>query len=164
MRKKIAIAALVLVVVSVGAVVLCATGLSAGPRTRATIPSEARAILEDAESFELLAIVCERGPEPGEASVPGGPFKGYPITKTVAIPPGGRGEVIRALYRSIELAGDTAKCFEPHHAIRVKRGDQVATLLICFKCRRIEIEGPGALSGYGYLDTSAQPLFEQLLR
>lgn len=43
--------------------------------------------------------------------------------------------LISSIEKSLQLAdGKRFACFEPHHALRLKRGDQSADLIICFEC------------------------------
>lgn len=86
----------------------------AGPDTIASLTTDTRAVLEQADQLEALAIVCERPPNPGEEV-----FHGYPVTKRVAVPVAERSAFVDALYGSIEGARGAARCFQPHHLTRL---------------------------------------------
>lgn len=110
----------------------------AGPDTRAALSDEARAVLEQPDELEVLALVCEREAAPGEPT-----FHRYPVAKRLSVPPAERVALVDALYAAIEGAHGAARCFEPHHGITARRGDAQVDLVICFRCSNFEAFGAG---------------------
>lgn len=52
-------------------------------------------------------------------------------------------ELISSLQKSLQLsAGKRYACFNPHHALRMKRGDKSADLIICFDCVAMHENSP----------------------
>ncbi len=100
------------------------------------IPERARAILEKASQVELLSI----GHYPAPAR-PAGNFQGWPVIgKTIVSDPDARKRLIAALEKGVvENKGDTMKCFNPRHGIRVTHDGITADLLICFECFQIMV-------------------------
>ena len=94
----------------------------------------AQAILWEAESFEVLGIVCERGPLRDEDT-----FRGYPIVATEPVGGPARAEVLEAIYTGVSEGRSFAMCFEPHHGVRARRGDDFVDLVICFECSQIYV-------------------------
>ncbi|HEY1172813.1 MAG TPA: hypothetical protein VGH19_15705 [Verrucomicrobiae bacterium] len=44
-------------------------------------------------------------------------------------------ELISSLQKSLQLStGARFACFDPHHAVQIKRGDKSTELIICFQC------------------------------
>jgi len=72
-------------------------------------------------------------------------FQGYRVLGRVKIKKGReRDELLQALHQSIKNSPlYYVYCFEPRHAIRTSIGAQMADLVICFSCNRIEVYSPG---------------------
>jgi hypothetical protein len=100
-----------------------------------SIPADARRILENADSFELLSLDPEAGIR-GEKFVQS--FHERKILGSVKIDDP---QVIRSLILAIDegLEGSRmyAACFLPRHGIRARRSGRTAELLICFECYQL---------------------------
>lgn len=52
-------------------------------------------------------------------------------------------ELMSSLQKSLQLsAGKRYACFDPHHALRMKRGNKSADLIICFQCVAMHENSP----------------------
>lgn len=132
---------------------------SNAPEVLRAIPTSAQKILQEAETFEVLLIACERSPAPDEASC-----QGYPvIQRRVVEDPLVRIELLERIYRGLVEARGMALCFEPHHAVRAVRGDVVVELVICFECERLTCHEPGRPQQGGATGPAAEPLLTELL-
>ncbi|MEZ0228867.1 MAG: hypothetical protein ACAI25_09595, partial [Planctomycetota bacterium] len=107
-------------------------------KVKDAFPDETRAVLEQPDELEVLALVCERPPKTGEDV-----FRGYPVKKRVTVPKEERAALIAALYQGIEDGGPVAKCFEPHHGLHAKQGDKTVDLVICFVCLQTQVHDGG---------------------
>ena len=105
-----------------GVFLLIALALPAA--TRNAIPSSAKAILERADHLDVLSL------DPGR----GGSFHGFRTLKTVIITDeNARKTVVAAFERAVEEnQGDMAVCFNPHHGLRVSRGDKQVDFVSAF--------------------------------
>jgi hypothetical protein len=69
-------------------------------------------------------------------------FHQYPIRKQVLITDPDEG---RKLASEVSVAmrerAEPAKCFDPHHALRVRKGDIYFDLVICYGCNQVELWG-----------------------
>ena len=106
------------------------------------IPADAKAILEKAESFELLSLEPKTFREVPKESFHG--FKAFG-KKTID-----KAEVRKTLVDAFEKGvteykGDGARCFLPRHGIRVKHDGKAADFVICFECHhvRVYVDGEG---------------------
>jgi hypothetical protein len=117
----------------------------AGSGLESVLTQEGREVLEHADSFEVLSLECERAPAPGEDAIASGSarFGRYPVTKRVVIADAEtRRAIVDAALRSTRGADMMAGCFEPHHAVIARKGNQQVVLVICFQCLQIEVTAP----------------------
>ena len=57
-----------------------------------------------------------------------------------------RKELVAALDRAVANSdGNMAKCFEPRHGIRMKKGDSVSDYVICFECLQMAVHQNGSV-------------------
>ena len=99
----------------------------------------------------VYAIDSLRNEMPGEADLEIGEFYGrvtpehfhqYPIQKVRAVDdPAEARRVVEAVVRGIRRKAAGAKCFEPHHALRITRGAQHVDVVICYSCNQVEVWG-----------------------
>lgn len=108
--------------------------------------------LFQAERLELHGIICEREPDPGEASL----REEYPIRSTTTLAtPARRAEVLGAFFQGVANPGALAMCFEPHHALVATTGEERIVVLICYSCGQYQISkgeqdlGSGAIGEAG---------------
>ncbi len=124
-----------------------------------TLPATASAILDGAESIELLSIDPKDRP-----AGPGDDFHGWKVLGRAALrDPDRRREVVAAVRRGVEEADDAEGCFEPRHGLRATKGGVSADLVICFSCRWIEVHAGGEATS---VRTSGSPrsTFNTILR
>jgi hypothetical protein len=125
------------------------------------IPDQARAILENASQFELLSI--GHGPFPKN---PPEDFHGWPVIgKTTIKDPNTRNRLIAALEKGVEEnKGDSMKCFNPRHGIRVARDGKTADFVICFECYQVMVYVAGEKEQRFLITASPAPVFNQTLQ
>jgi hypothetical protein len=122
---------------SLPALVLVAGLASAGPGDDPydTLPATASALLDEAESLELLSL-DPGGRTPDVASG----FHGWKILgRTTLRDASGRKAIVAAIRRGVREADDASGCFEPRHGLRATKGGKDVDLVICFSCRWIEV-------------------------
>lgn len=100
------------------------------------LPAEVRAVIDGAESFELISVHPMPLRDEGSDRV----FRRHPVLGRATADEGVAAEVRALLYRGINASdGTVAACFNPRHAFRAKRGDRTVDVLICYECLTIEI-------------------------
>ena len=146
---------------SIAAFVLIAGLAPAGPAEDPyhKLPATVSALLDEAESIELLSI------DPGErTSDPGSGFHGWKVLgRTTPSDDGGRKAIVAAIKRGIREADDAAGCFEPRHGLRATKGDKAIDLVICFSCRWIEVH-EGGMTASVRTSSAAKPAINRALR
>jgi hypothetical protein len=119
------------------------------------VPAPVKEIWDAAESFTLYSLAPEQKPavQPAERAVKKGkkkkravrngepPFHGVVVLGKHVF---NKDEEIatklkETLYRAIEKNANPARCFIPHHGVRVKSGEKTLDLVICFTCHYIDI-------------------------
>lgn len=123
------------------------------------IPLAAKAILEQADEFELLSLTPRLLREPGK-----GTFHGYKILGSTQVRDAvTRERLVTALEKGIAAnEGTIGACFNPRHGIHVKKGKEYTDFVICFECLQIEIYGTG--QGRALTMGSPQGTFNQVLK
>lgn len=91
-------------------------------------------------------------------------FQRYRVLGRVEVPKGReRDELLQALHESIANSPlEYTYCFDPRHAIRTSVGAQMAELVICFECHRIEVYSPG--HSQTSINATAQPSLDAVLK
>ncbi|RYG49758.1 hypothetical protein EON79_00220 [bacterium] len=94
------------------------------------LPTDLRSALESPDSMEVFKIEPEMNPGyRGEA------IRHYPVKRKVDVPAERRGEVTAWLRDEIlSEQGNSAKCFNPQDAVRVKKGPDTYIVLVCTTC------------------------------
>jgi hypothetical protein len=125
------------------------------------IPDQARSILEKASQFDLFSI----GDNPSFKN-PANSFQGWPVLgKTTISDPDVRKRLIAALEKGVEEnKGDTMKCFNPRHGIRVTHEGKTADFLICFECFQVMVYVSGEKEQRFLITDSPAPVFNQTLQ
>ena len=141
------------------AIVICLSAQNTRQKNR--IPDPARTILENADQFELISI--GHGPSPTN---PENAFQGWPVLgKTTINDPNTRKRLIAALEKGVEEnKGDTMKCFNPRHGIRVTRDGKTAEFLICFQCFQAMVYVTGEKDQRVLITDSPAAVFNQTLQ
>jgi hypothetical protein len=139
------------------------------------LPAAVQEIVANAESFEILSLDPGR---PGRtAAMPKDGFHGWTVLgRTVITDAKQQKALVAALERGVAESDVPARCFDPRHGVRAKRGKVVADLVICFECRHMvafldDKESGGALTSVtpkGLLDAALKeakiPLASELKR
>ena len=125
------------------------------------IPDRAREILEKASQFELLSI--GHGPSPKK---PTEDFHGWPVIgKTTVEDSNTRKRLVAALGKGVEEnKGDSMKCFNPRHGIRVTHDGMTADFVICFECFQVVVYVTGDKEQRFLITASPAPVFNQTLQ
>jgi hypothetical protein len=130
-----------------------------GDDSHGKLPATASAILDGAESIELLSIDPKDRP-----SGAGDDFHGWKVLGRAALrDPDRRRAVVEALRRGVEEADDAEGCFEPRHGLRATKGGLSADLVICFSCRWIEVRAGGE-TAFVRMSGSPRAMFNAILR
>jgi hypothetical protein len=155
----------------------------ADENTQHSVPSKPQSIfpqtlldlLESPDEIEVMSIqpMVLVESEDGEGSVerPGtGPgfLHGYRIRGVARVPTADRRRTVaQALVTANREGIGWANCFDPHHAVRVSKGGQVAEMLICFWCGNVKVIGPGthaAMCPIGFGSSAKRVLQRELRR
>jgi hypothetical protein len=108
--------------------------MNSGPCSRSL--DEGRALLEEAEQFELLSISPNRPKDkPKDA------FHGWQVLgKTTVKDAETRKKLVAAFKKGVEENhGTMALCFSPRHGIRVTQNGKTADFVICFQCYQVKV-------------------------
>jgi hypothetical protein len=125
------------------------------------IPDQAREILEKATQFELLSI----GYGPYTKNPPEDFHGWHVIGKTTIKDPNARLRLVAALEKGVEEnKGDSMKCFDPRHGVRVTHDGMTADFVICFKCFQVIAYVAGGKEQRFLITDSPAPVFNQALR
>ncbi len=106
------------------------------------LPPDASAVLDEAESVELLSI--DPRDRPGKAD---DSFHGWKVLgRTYAPDASGRRAILASVKQAIGETDGVSGCFEPRHGLRATKGGRSVDLVICFSCRWIEVRSEGKTS------------------
>jgi hypothetical protein len=125
------------------------------------IPDQAREILKKAGQFELLSI----GHDPAPKN-PAEDFRGWPVIGRTTIKDSNtRNRLVAALEKGVEEnKGDSMKCFNPRHGIRVTHDGVTADFVICFECFQVVVYLGGGKEQRFLITDSPASVFNQTLR
>jgi hypothetical protein len=139
-------------------VVYAACGANAG----GALPAKALEILDKPDSVELYSLE----PDPPEGKKPEKSLHGWPVLGSVVLKDAKVRDGAIAALRAGAGLGHGAKCFEPRHAIRAKRGGKTVDVLVCFGCGWIYVyyDGDKEESAVLSTDRGALPEFEKILK
>jgi hypothetical protein len=141
---------------------LTALGRAEDQPKKNAIPAEAKAVLDKADSFELLSL----DPSDREAGKDG--FHGWKILgKTEVKDADARKKLVAALEKGAEESkGEVARCFNPRHGIRATHDKKTVELVICFECLQVKgFVDKSDKDTAGYLTTrSPQPALDKVLK
>jgi hypothetical protein len=140
------------------------TGLS--PQS-ASLPAELEDLLTNADEFTLFSI----NPDPDFSHQSTNTFQDHVILgqldvksvetrrKLIADLDDGISQVTKA-----EAGGlyEMVNCFNPRHAIRAKKGNQLVKLLICFECGEIQIHSNNGRTWDFRIPADVGPKFEDI--
>jgi hypothetical protein len=128
------------------------------------LPETVSRALRESAHLDLVAVIWERDPDPGEANA-----EGYPERGRIRLDARSRARVLEALNAAVGPPGPLTLCFEPHHAL-VAADDQgpAATLLFGFSCDELWVRGPAsddspAAPSTFALASGLEPLLNELL-
>jgi hypothetical protein len=98
----------------------------------ATLPADVRKILEDSETFEILAEV---GPKEATER----DLTEFRPNRIVAISDERqKRQILESFYSDAATQDGPANCYEPHHGIRAGIGDKSIEIEICFACAQFK--------------------------
>jgi hypothetical protein len=124
------------------------------------IPAAAKAVLEQADDFELLSL------KPDMTKMLGN-FHGWLVLgKTVIKDATTRKKLVEAFEQGIrEYKDGPANCFKPRHGIRVKHDGKTAEFVICFECAQVHVSMVDGSRPQGFLiSSSPAALFNEVLK
>ena len=105
-------------------------------RVQACFPPAVLRCLLEADTLELFSLICEREADPDEETLG---TAGYVIRSVVDVAPPERAQILDALFGDVVAGEDVAECFVPHHALRARRGQEEALIVICYACSQLEV-------------------------
>ncbi|MGO8901097.1 MAG: hypothetical protein ACLQU5_22485 [Isosphaeraceae bacterium] len=125
-----------------------------------SIPADAKAILENADDFELLSL------NPNHLNVkPKEDFHGYEVLGKKAIAKADCKQLVDAFEQAVaEKKTLPAHCFIPRHGIRVTRGNESADFVICFQCHQVRGYVTGQKESWFLVSSAPAALFNKVLR
>ena len=128
---------------------------------QAAFPDSSSSVFEKGQQMSLLWI------DPPISSQKPITFHGCHVRRErIITDPKLKEELRAALNAAIaNNTGNAAKCFIPHHGLRVSQGNQSVDLIICFECRRLVVySGHNSSSSIITPSQSTELLFNRLLR
>ncbi len=125
------------------------------------IPAGAKAILDKAESFELLSLDLQTPDDD-----PKGTFHGWKVLGKKVID---KAEVRKSLVLAFEKGVAEykeigKKCFLPRHGIRVKHAGKVADFVLCFECNNVRVYVDGREEPAFLVSDSPAKMFNDILK
>ncbi|MCO5165155.1 MAG: hypothetical protein M9894_02150 [Planctomycetes bacterium] len=133
------------------------------PAVRRLFSPAGLATLREAARCDLLAIVCEREPDPDEERLGDGEEEeAYPVRRRVPLEGEVRRAVLEALYADVAAGAMLAMCFEPHHAIVAGEGAARVEVVICYTCFRVQVRDAQGIRGAA-IATASEPLLNRVL-
>ncbi|TKC97140.1 hypothetical protein [Polyangium fumosum] len=106
-----------------------------------SLPDAAVAVLDGADSFQVLALDPDHGeePPPGVES-----FHGYQVlAKGDVTDPKARERIVGIVNAGVRKGGTQAKCFNPRHGVHAVRDGHSVDLVICYECSALEVVEDG---------------------
>jgi hypothetical protein len=144
------------------ALTLCA-GTLASAEKESKIPDDVKAVLDKADSFELLSL----DPSVDRETVKDG-FHGWKVLGKTAVKDADvRKQLVAALAKgAAENKGEVAKCFNPRHGIRATQDKKTVEMVICFECLQAHVYiDKSDKNTAGFLtNKSPQPAFDKVLK
>jgi hypothetical protein len=124
------------------------------------IPAEAKAILENADELELLAL------DPNHPKKkPVEDFHGWEVLGKKTIDQAERRRLVEAFEKGVaEPHVQPAHCFNPRHGIRVTKGGKSADFVICFECHQVRVYMPGQKEKLFLVSSAPADLFNKILK
>lgn len=129
------------------------------------LPAAAQAILDKAESVELLSLHPRPVPKADQAKDKD-LFYNYRVLGKTALKAADRKTVLAALDKGVKDADPdlAAGCFNPRHGIRAKHDGKTLDLVICFECLSIAVYIDGEyVKALPKVTGSPQPAFDKVL-
>jgi hypothetical protein len=128
-----------------------------------SLPPNVRDILENAETFEILAEIERKDGKIVYPLTEG--FDMKPNIKAEISDANIRKEILENFYRDVAEGSAPALCYIPHHILRATRGDKTVEMEICFSCSKFEGKGSfGEFSGTtGRGDEQTENLFNRII-
>ena len=141
------------------ALALLAVGASGCRAAGNDLPKDVRAVLDNADRFELLSLDPTRQKEK-----PKDDFHGWKVLgKTEVKDAPTRKKVVAALYKGVaDSDGTVAACFNPRHGIRATHDGKTVELVICYECLSMQCFLGETRSG-ALTTRSPQKTFDQVL-
>jgi len=129
-----------------------------------TIPRNVMAVLQNADTFELLSLDPESGPDKQSEAVKN-PFHGWAILgKTTIQDSEIRKQLNSALEQGVAEGRAGAPCFDPRHGIHAVRSGRAVDLVICFECGHIYVYFDDAQDATIRTAGSPEPTLDRILK
>ncbi|MDC0744471.1 hypothetical protein [Polyangium mundeleinium] len=106
-----------------------------------SLPDATVAVLEGADSFQVLALDPDHAgePPPGVES-----FHGHQVlAKGDVADPKARERIVGIVNAGVRKGGTQAKCFNPRHGVHAVREGHTVDLVICYECSALDVVEDG---------------------
>jgi hypothetical protein len=126
------------------------------------MPREAADLLARAESIELLSLDPEM-----ETAKATSVFRGFAVLGSTAVRDReAQAGLVKAVGKAVVLRpwNSIGVCFRPRHGLRVKSGETLLEVAICFECSRMEVDVNGKQQAVRSIGGSAQGHLDELLK
>jgi hypothetical protein len=125
------------------------------------IPAGAKAILDKAESFELLSLDLQTPDDDPKGTFHGWKVLGKKVVEKAEV----RKSLVLAFEKGVaEYKEMGKKCFLPRHGIRVKHAGKVADFVICFECNNVRVYVDGGVETEFLVSDSPAKMFNDILK
>ncbi len=124
------------------------------------IPSEHRAVLEQAEEIEVLSLM----PDDLSERPPDG-YHGFKVLgKTTVNDAGDRKRLVTSFENGVHIDGVPFQCFNPRHDIRATHDGQTVDFVICFECSYVQTFLNGVQGRTFAITNSPAASFDEVLK
>jgi hypothetical protein len=125
------------------------------------IPADAKAILDKAESFELLSLDLQTPDDDRKGTYHGWKVLGKKVIEKAEV----RKSLVLAFEKGVaEYKEMGKKCFLPRHGIRVTHADKIADFVICFECNNVRVCVDGGAETEFFISDSPGKMFNDILK
>ncbi len=138
-------------------------GFAIGCSNGNTLPGPVLESFQDADEIVLYSLE----PHPSKIDPDDQIFHGQGLIlgETVIADAETRRSILTALESGVrEHDGPVPSCFDPRHGIRIRKGEQVQDLVICFECVQIHWYQNDERAGHFRTSPTPQPVLDAILK
>lgn len=123
------------------------------------LPKDVEAILAKPDRLELFSL----DPAMPDEKPKNGFHEWKVLGSTVVKDAKTQAALVAALQKGIAESNVVASCFDPRHGLRATQGGKTVDLVICFRCRSIEVHR-GDQRSFVWVTVSPQPALDKVLK